>query len=60
MSDDKNNATEALKKALAAKKAGQQAGPAGSKGGTKGAEKRMQHQASALNKPAFKRASKRG
>ncbi|HEY1073501.1 hypothetical protein [Brevundimonas sp.] len=57
---DKTSATEALKRALAAKKAGIQAGPAGTKGGARGAEKAMRHQAAAANKPAFRKASKRG
>ncbi|HEY0927645.1 hypothetical protein [Brevundimonas sp.] len=61
MTDDKPNPTaEAMKKALAAKKAG--GGKAGS-GGFKPAqhaEKSVAHQNSALNKPAFRRASKRG
>ncbi len=57
---DKTSATEALKRALAAKKAGAQAGPAGTKGGARGAEKVMQRQAAAMNKPAFRKASKRG
>ncbi len=57
---DKTSATEALKRALAAKKAGTQAGPAGTKGGARGAEKVMQRQAAAANKPAFRKASKRG
>ena len=59
-SSDKSAATEALKRALAAKKAGSQPGPAGTKGGARGAEKFMRRQAAALNKPAFRKASKRG
>ncbi|WP_409019548.1 hypothetical protein [Brevundimonas vesicularis] len=59
-SSEKSAATEALKRALAAKKAGSQPGPAGTKGGARGAEKSMQRQAAALNKPAFRKASKRG
>ncbi|MET4684183.1 hypothetical protein [Brevundimonas faecalis] len=57
---DKTSAVEALKRALAAKKAGTQSGPAGAKGGARGAEKVMQRQAMAMNKPAFRKASKRG
>lgn len=55
-----NPTAEALKKALAAKKAG--GGKAGSGAFKPGqhAEKTMQKQAAALNKPAFRRASKRG
>ena len=51
---------DAMKKALAAKRAG---GPAASSGGFKPArhaEKGVAHQNAALNKPAFRRASKRG
>lgn len=57
---DKISATEALKRALAAKKAGSQAAPAGEKGGARGAERAMQRQAAAANKPAYRRMSKRG
>ena len=57
---DKTSAVEALKRALAAKKAGSHPGPAGTKGGARGAERAMQHQAAAANKPAFRKASKRG
>ena len=60
MSDKPNPTTEAMKKALAAKK-GVANTPA--KGGFKPAqhaEKSAAHQATALNKPAFRRASKRG
>ncbi len=55
-----NPTAEAMKKALAAKKAGS---PAPSSGGFKPAqhaEKAMAHQSSAANKPAFRKASKRG
>jgi hypothetical protein len=55
-----NPTAEAMKKALAAKKAG---GGAPSSGGFKPAqhaEKAMAHQSSAANKPAFRKASKRG
>lgn len=57
---EQSTTTEALKRALAMKKAGSQAGPAGTKGGAKGAERAMQRQAAAANKPAFKKMSKRG
>ena len=61
MTDRPSNPTaEAMKKALAAKKAG---GAAPSSGGFKPgqhAEKSVAHQNTAMNKPAFKRASKRG
>ena len=53
-------AVTSVKRALAAKKAGSQPGPAGTKGGARGAEKSMQRQAAAMNKPAFRKASKRG
>lgn len=57
----KTSAAEALKRALAAKKAAQQDG-GGFTGvdGARKAEQSMQRQAAALNKPAFRRASKRG
>ncbi len=61
MTDRPENPTaEAMKKALAAKRAG---GPTVSSGGFKPArhaEKGVAHQNAALNKPAFRRASKRG
>ena len=57
---DKTSAVEALKRALAAKKAGSQPGPAGEKGGARGAERAMQRQAAAMNKPAYRLMSKRG
>lgn len=61
MTDKSDNPTaEAMKKALAAKRAG---GPAASSGGFKPArhaEKGVAHQNAALNKPALRRASKRG
>ncbi|MDQ8028975.1 MAG: hypothetical protein REJ23_09620 [Brevundimonas sp.] len=61
MTDKPSNPTaEAMKKALAAKKAG---GSTPSSGGFKPAqhaEKAMAHQSSAANKPAFRKASKRG
>ncbi|ASD26972.1 hypothetical protein [Brevundimonas diminuta] len=58
---DKISAAEALKRVLAAKKAAQQDG-GGFTGvdGARKAEHSMQRQAAALNKPAFRRASKRG
>lgn len=63
MTDKPTNPTaEAMKKALAAKKAGA-AGGAPSSGGFKPAqhaEKTMARQSAAANKPAFKKASKRG
>jgi len=62
MTDKPSNPTaEAMKKALAAKKAG--GGKPASGGGFKPAqhaEKAMAHQSSAANKPAFRKASKRG
>lgn len=62
MTDKPNNPTaEAMKKALAAKKAAGGAGP--SSGGfkpAKHAEKAVGHQNTAMNKPAFRKASKRG
>lgn len=61
MTDKPSNPTaEAMKKALAAKKAG---GATPSSGGfkpAKHAEKAVGHQNAAMNKPAFRRASKRG
>ena len=61
MTDKSDNPTaEAMKKALAAKRAG---GVAASSGGFKPArhaERGVAHQNAALNKPAFRRASKRG
>ncbi|MNJ05271.1 hypothetical protein D3C73_1664820 [compost metagenome] len=57
---DKTSATEALKRALAAKKAGGQAGLPGAKMVGKAPEKAMQRQAAAMNQPAFRKASKRG
>jgi hypothetical protein len=55
-----NPTAEGMKKALAAKRAG---GAAPSTGGFKPgqhAEKAVERQNAALNKPAFRRASKRG
>lgn len=61
MTDKPSNPTaEAMKKALAAKKAG---GATPSTGGFKPAqhaEKSMAKQSAAANKPAFRKASKRG
>ncbi|OJU54274.1 MAG: hypothetical protein BGO02_01305 [Brevundimonas sp. 67-6] len=56
----KSSAAEALKRALAAKKAAQQDGGFTGVDGARKAEHSMQRQAAALNKPAFRRASKRG
>ncbi len=61
MSDKPSNPTaEAMKKALAAKKAGTSAAAKGSFKPAQHAEKAVAHQAAAMNKPAYKRASKRG
>ena len=61
MTDKPSNPTaEAMKKALAAKRSG---GATHSSGGFKPAthaEKAVERQNTALNKPAFRRASKRG
>ena len=61
MNDTPSNPTaEALKKALAAKKAGSAAPSTGSfKPGQHG-EKKVAQQNAAANKPAFRKASKRG
>lgn len=61
MTDKPNNPTaDAMKKALAAKKSGARApGSGGFKPGQH-AEKSIERQNAALNKPAFRRASKRG
>jgi len=61
MTDKPSNPTaEALKKALAAKKGGSNApGGGGFKPGQH-AEKTMARQSAAANKPAFRKASKRG
>lgn len=56
-----NPAAEALKKALAAKQAAARGG--GASGGFKPAqhaEKSVERQNAAMNKPAFRKASKRG
>ncbi|RSB46043.1 hypothetical protein EGK63_08195 [Brevundimonas sp. 357] len=58
---EKSSAAEALKRVLAAKRAATQDGGAfSSAAGARKSEKTMQRQAAALNKPAFRRASKRG
>lgn len=57
---DKSSAVEALKRALAAKKAASAGGRPDGRADGKASEKTMQRQAAALNKPAFRRASKRG
>jgi len=60
MTDETNAATDALKRALAAKKA---SAGAASSGGFKPArheEKAVARQNAAANKPAFRKASKRG
>lgn len=61
MTDKPSNPTsEALKRALAAKKAGTPAGLQGGHAVGGQPEKAMQRQAMAMNKPAFRKASKRG
>jgi hypothetical protein len=61
MTDKPNNPTaEALKKALAAKRGGANAPSAGGFKPAQHAEKAVNRQNAALNKPAFRRASKRG
>ena len=61
MTDKPTNPTaEAMKKALAAKKAGGGAPPTGGFKPAQHAEKTMAHQSAAANKPAFRKASKRG
>ena len=61
MTDKPSNPTaEALKKALAAKKAGSGAPSAGGFKPARHAEKTMARQSAAANKPAFRKASKRG
>lgn len=57
--EPKSAAVAAMKRALAAKKAKAGGGPS-SRPDAKAGEKTMAHQAAALNKPAFRRASKRG
>ncbi len=61
MTDKPTNPTaEALKKALAAKRGGASAPSAGGFKPAQHAEKAVTRQNAALNKPAFRRASKRG
>lgn len=61
MTDKPANPTaEAMKKALAAKRAGATPGATGGFKPAQHAEKGVARQNAALNKPAFRRASKRG
>lgn len=61
MTDKPSNPTaEAMKRALAAKKAGANASGGGGVKPAQHAEKSVAHQNTAMNKPAFRRASKRG
>lgn len=61
MTDKTANPTaEAMKKALAARKAAAAASHDGAFKPARHAEKGVAHQNAALNKPAFRRASKRG
>jgi hypothetical protein len=61
MTDKPSNPTaEAMKRALAAKKAGGGATPDGLKGGGRAEQKAQQARNLALAKPAFRKASKRG
>ncbi|PZO01761.1 MAG: hypothetical protein DCF29_14825 [Alphaproteobacteria bacterium] len=61
MTDTPPNPTnEAMKKALAAKKAGSGTPSAGGFKPGQHAEKKMAQQSAAANKPAFRKASKRG
>lgn len=61
MTDTPTNPTaEAMKKALAAKKAGGSGGGGAAFKPGQHAEKSVAHQNTAMNKPAFRRASKRG
>ena len=55
-----NPTAEAMKKALAAKRAGAEAASTGAFKPARHAETGVAHQNAALNKPAFRRASKRG
>lgn len=55
-----NPTAEAMKKALAAKRAGGATASTGAFKPARHAEKGVAHQNAALNKPAFRRASKRG
>lgn len=61
MTDKPSNPTaEALKRALAAKKAGGGATPSGLQGSERAEQKARQTRNLALAKPAFRKASKRG
>ena len=61
MNETSSNPTaEAMKKALAAKKAGSAAPSTGGFKPGQHAEKKMAQQSAAANKPAFRKASKRG
>lgn len=61
MTDKPENPTaEAMRKALAAKHAGGQAASSAGFKPARHAEKGVAHHNAALNKPAFRRASKRG
>jgi hypothetical protein len=55
-----NPTTEAMKRALAAKKAGGGATPSGLQGGERAEQKAQQARNLQLAKPAFRKASKRG
>lgn len=55
-----NPTSEGMKKALAAKRAGASSPSAGGFKPAQHAEKGVERQNAALNKPAFRRASKRG
>jgi len=55
-----NPTAEAMKKALAAKKAGGGPSYAGLEGGARAEQKAQQTRNLALSKPAFRKASKRG
>ena len=55
-----NPTSEAMKKALAAKRAGASSPKAGGFKPAQHAEKSVERQNAAMNKPAFRRASKRG
>ena len=61
MTDKPSNPTaEAMKKALAAKKAGGGPSHGGLEGGARAEQKAQQTRNLALSKPAFRKASKRG
>lgn len=55
-----NPATEAMKRALAAKRGGEAGAPESGYKDSRQSEKGMAQHSAALNKPAFRRASKRG